>query len=119
MKWYRATNFSPQRLLQTEDNHKNETITDDSIDNEFLGLFPDNREDDELESQWKTMSFEEYKKLIKLIPEVEKYRNSAEKKEKIIKSKDSQLKELQKHLKRNWINISHLSAVNISVFLIL
>lgn len=74
-----------------------------------------NYEDLEMEPQWKTISMEEYKRLVQLIPDVEKYRNSAEQKEKIIKSKDSQLKELQRSLKRNWINVSHLSDVSISV----
>lgn len=56
---------------------------------------------------------QEYKRLVQLIPHVEKYRHSAEQKEKVIKSKDSQLKELQRNLKRNWINVSHLSDVSI------
>lgn len=60
---------------------------------------------------------EEYNRLVQLIPDVEKYRNAAEQKEKIIKSKDSQLKELQRSLKRDWMNVSHLSNVSISVIL--
>lgn len=112
--------FSPQTMPQTlnENDRNYNASTTDCIDDELVHLFPDNYEDRELESQWKTISMEEYKRLVQLIPEVAKYRNSSEQKEKIIKSKDSQLKVLQRSLERNWINISNLSDVSISALLL-
>lgn len=95
--------------------NENNATSIDFTDGEFIEFFSDEYEEDQLESEWKTISLEEYKKLVDLIPKVEKYRNDAEKKEKIIKLKDSQLKELQRSLKQNWINVSHLSAVSVAV----
>lgn len=64
------------------------------------------------------MSLQEYKHLFDLIPQVQMLKNTINEMEKIIESKDSQLKYLQKMHQRKHsecINVSNLSTV--SVFL--
>lgn len=98
-----------------ENNLNYNASSDGFIADEFFGSFFDDNEEEELRTQWKTISLEEYKKLVQLIPKMEKYRNAAEQKEKTIKLKDSQLKELHRSLKHNWINVSNLSAVSVAM----
>lgn len=89
------------------------------MDDGFSTILLDDFDEDESEIQMKTVSLEEYKRLVQLIPDVEKYRNAAQKKDEIIKLKDAQLKEIQKSLQLNWINVSHLTTVSVLVFLLL
>lgn len=68
----------------------------------------------EREPKWKTITLEEYKKVLQLIPEIEKYKKIVQKLEKQLQSKDSQLKELQESFQCDSINVSNLSAVSVS-----
>lgn len=85
--------------------------------NEFLDIAPDNSEVDEFgsefEPQRQILSLEEYKKLIQLIPKSEKYRNAVKKLDKVIKSKDAKIRELEKIQRHDSVNVSHLSVVSI------
>lgn len=90
--------------------------------------FPDEQEDlilnnqvnsilhTESEQQLITMHLQQYKDLIQLIPQVEKYKKTIEKLQNKIKSKDAQLKDLQRsnqsEQKMN-NNLSKLSDVSI------
>lgn len=78
-------------------------------------MFPDNDEDEEDDMQMKTISLQEYKTLMNLIPQVQKLENSIRKMSSVIQSKDSQLKnqrEVQQMEQANYINVSNLSAVS-------
>lgn len=72
-------------------------------------------EDDEFETQWKTIPLREYTVLMQLIPQEQKHLNTIREMEKIIESKDVQLEKLQQSHQREenkFINVSHLSTVS-------
>lgn len=70
---------------------------------------------DESEPQAKTLSIQEYKELMQLIPQVEKLKNTVKRMESVIKSKDSKLKTLQSiHKDGKCVDLSKLS--NVSIF---
>lgn len=80
----------------------------------------DDEEDgeDEFETEWKTISLQEYKILMNLIPKVQKLQNTINEMAEKIKSRDSQLEILrQAHRKEQnkCINVSNLSNVSNSV----
>lgn len=73
-------------------------------------------DEEEFDMHMKTISLQEYKILMNLIPEVEKLRNSIKMMNSVIQSKDSQLKQQKKSSQRDQvdlINVSHLSEVSI------
>lgn len=77
-------------------------------------LFSNNFEDDEdgeeePETQNKTISMQEYKNLLELIPKIQKLEKTVEKMSNVIKSKDLSLK-IQR---QSQINVSNLSTVSI------
>lgn len=63
----------------------------------------------------KTMSIQEYKKLMNLIPKQQKLENDIKKFKCIIQSRDLQLEEQSKKLKQaKFVDVSNLSTVSIS-----
>lgn len=90
------------------------TIIDDF---DFLQLYDDDSDDERSQPQaeTKTIPLQQYKDLMQLIPQVERMKNSMQRMESVIKSKDSQLEELRQALKRKeemTINTSKLSTVS-------
>lgn len=83
-------------------------------------LFPnESYEDNEKELDLKTISLEEYKMLMNLIPEVEKLRNSIKKITTVIQLKDQQLKKQRQAYQTEQtksLNVSHLSSVSLYIF---
>lgn len=69
----------------------------------------DNREELEL----KTITLQEYKKIMQLIPQVENYKQIVLKLKEKLQSKDSQLKQLENSLQNDWINVVTLSTVSV------
>lgn len=70
-----------------------------------------NRESEELEL--KTITLQEYKKIMQLIPQVENYKQIVLKLKEKLQSKDSQLKQLENSLQNDWINVVTLSTVSV------
>lgn len=70
-----------------------------------------NRESEELEL--KTITLQEYKKIMQLIPQVENYKQIVLKLKEKLQSKDSQLKQLENSLQNDWINVVTLSTVSL------
>lgn len=111
--------FSSQDSSDT--NHGSASSICDNLDTlseteEDTDLNSDECEVGEFETQEKILSFQEYKKLMQLIPEVNKLRNTNNKMAEIIKLRDSQLNDLREvhRLARN-IDLSHLNTVSVSL----
>lgn len=86
----------------------------DEIDfySQFQDLDVDLYVDVECQTQLKTITAEEYKTLMNLIPKVEKLKCAVERMEKAIKTKNAQLKELRDEEKK-WKKLNNLSTVSI------
>lgn len=63
-------------------------------------------------TQFKTITVEEYKKLMDLIPKVEKFKFIVQRMEKDIETKNAELQNLRSE-KKKWKNLEHLSTVSI------
>lgn len=87
---------------------------------EITDLFLNECEDDELFHETKsatiTLNLEEYKSFLLVKSQLEKYKKVVKEMETKIKSKDSQIKELQRSIRRGGIHVSHLSDVSIPFF---
>lgn len=81
----------------------------DSLDNSQELESGDNSEELEL----KTITLQEYKKIMQLIPQVENYKQIVLKLKEKLQSKDSQLKQLETALQNDWINVATLSIVSV------
>lgn len=64
--------------------------------------------------QMKTITLEQYKVLMQLIPKVRKYEDDIRRLDNLIESKDAQMEELRNCYQRGkkWIDISQLTTVN-------
>lgn len=71
--------------------------------------------DHESETQWKMMTSEEYKNIVQLIPQMEKYRHSIIQMKNVIESQDIKIKELERIQKYDCVNVSKLSDVSYSI----
>lgn len=100
--------FSSRNLNEGDDDFAANTSENDEGENVH--------EEEELDDQMKTISMQEYKILMNLIPEVAKLRDQISKMTTEIQSKDSQINELQfihQTDLSNHINVSLLTTVRI------
>lgn len=108
-------NFSSE--IPNGDDHHNASNTEVlNTSNELAGLSLCDFEDStiaELEMELKVLTLDEYKRIVQLIPLVEKYRNTIKKMENVIKSKNAKIKELEREKLNECINVSKLSAVSV------
>lgn len=81
------------------------------FDHDIIDIFSDNEtNNNETESEMRSMTLQKYKELVQLIPQMEKYRNIAGRLEKIIKGKNSEIKFLRSELQKSK-NFSNMSIV--------
>lgn len=102
---------------QSESNDGNyaASISDESESLNVFQNFPLCLEEDPSDSQLITITLEEYRKLMQLIPEVERQKNVIRRMADVIKSKDQKINQLQKthqseeKLKLNWSSLSNVN----------
>lgn len=79
---------------------------------EFANIIPDDVEESDFETQWKTIPLQEYEVLMQLIPQVQKLQSTIKVMADKIKFRDSLLKSIKKS-SANYMNISKLSTVSL------
>lgn len=104
------------RLQEASNIDKSDASDDDDEPtqvNDLTLLLLEDQDNIAAESQMKTITLKEYTDIVQLIPQMIKCKDTIKRMEKIIKSKDAQLKQLKSTLDQGkCINVSHLSSVS-------